>query len=245
MAAAAWSCLIAKLASCMGASPNFAPASLSRNAILRSTRQPKGTERPLAIQTSGWAWWLLPVFVEALQPVRQGKAGGPQGTQSLREKLLKAKFCLAEALRIQSRLRLLDCNCLTLRCFKGEEEHLAGQLLESDAYKTVDAATFGARRGDGVMEAMEVDTASFKRAEAQLQSKRRRERLDLDLAHLGGHLQWVEPALPQRVYSYVVYLAESAFGDQRSQVGNEVTVGRHQLLVPAETQRESYTHFAA
>ncbi|CAL1129505.1 unnamed protein product [Cladocopium goreaui] len=69
------------------------------------------------------------------------------------------------------------------------------------------------------------------------------EGLDLDLAHLGGHLQWLEPALPQRVYSYVVYLAESAMGDQRSQVGNEVIVGRHQLLVPAETRRESYTHF--
>ena len=25
----------------------------------------------------------------------------------------------------------------------------------------------------------------------------------------------------------------------------QVTVGRHQLLVPAETKRESYTHFAA
>ena len=50
----------------------------------------------------------VPVFVEALQLVRQGKAGGPQGTKTLkREKLLKAKFCLAEALRIQSRLRLL------------------------------------------------------------------------------------------------------------------------------------------
>ena len=57
----------------------------------------------------------VPVFVEALQLVRQGKAGGPQGTKTLkREKLLKAKFCLAETLRIQSRLRLLECNGLTL-----------------------------------------------------------------------------------------------------------------------------------
>eukprot|EP00434_Breviolum_minutum_P004419 symbB.v1.2.003894.t1/scaffold217.1/size263214/4 len=67
--------------------------------------------------------------------------------------------------------------------------------------------------------------------------------LDLDLKHLGGYLQWVEPALPQRVFSYVVYLAETFVGDGRSQVGNEVSVGRHQLLVPPETRREAYTHF--
>ena len=42
------------------------------------------------------------------------------------------------------------------------DEQLAGQLLESDPCEIVDAATFGARRGDGVMEAMEVATASFK-----------------------------------------------------------------------------------
>ena len=219
----------------------------------------------------------VPVFVEALQLVRQGKAGGPQGTKTLkREKLLKAKFCLAETLRIQSRLRLLECNGLTLHsdaskgrlvlrgqgcgaelkpvhvllgCKKLEEfdaqgivkcilsmlaefctpflhvdwfqdakhqeamgsaacpvqeapeltgqrnptsvpgscpdldkhllkhvlqmvevfnadaaadEQLAGQLLASDVSAIVDAATFGARRGDGVIEAMEVATASFK-----------------------------------------------------------------------------------
>ena len=50
MAAASWSSLIAKLASCMGRSLSFAPVSLFRKEILRSMQ-----ERPLAIQTSGWA----------------------------------------------------------------------------------------------------------------------------------------------------------------------------------------------
>ena len=42
------------------------------------------------------------------------------------------------------------------------DEQLAGQLLASDVAAIVDAATFGARPGDGVIEAMEVATASFK-----------------------------------------------------------------------------------
>lgn len=42
------------------------------------------------------------------------------------------------------------------------DEQLAGQLLASDVSAIVDAATFGARRGDGVIEAMELATASFK-----------------------------------------------------------------------------------
>ncbi|CAK9114759.1 unnamed protein product [Durusdinium trenchii] len=67
--------------------------------------------------------------------------------------------------------------------------------------------------------------------------------LDLDYAHLGGTIEWVEPALTQRVYSYVVYLAETAMGEYRSQVENEVLVGGHQLLVPPDTLRLSYTHF--
>ena len=54
-------------------------------------------------------------FVEALRLVRQGKAGGAEGTGTLkRDKLLKAKYCLAEALRFQTRRDLRSCNCLTL-----------------------------------------------------------------------------------------------------------------------------------
>ena len=54
-------------------------------------------------------------FVEALRLVRQGKAEGAEGTGTLkRDKLLKAKYCLAEALRFQTRRDLRSCNCLTL-----------------------------------------------------------------------------------------------------------------------------------
>ncbi|CAJ1450024.1 unnamed protein product [Effrenium voratum] len=67
--------------------------------------------------------------------------------------------------------------------------------------------------------------------------------LDLDYAHLGGTVKWLEPALLERVYSYVLYLAESPAGDYRSQVESEVLVGTNELLVPAETLRSSYTHF--
>ena len=54
-------------------------------------------------------------FVEALQLVRQGKCGGDQGTGAFkRQQLVKVKYCLAEALRCQTRLKLWECNCLTL-----------------------------------------------------------------------------------------------------------------------------------
>ena len=54
-------------------------------------------------------------FEEALRLVRTGKANGSQGTGNLKcDKLKKAKFCLAEALRCQSRLKIQACNCLTL-----------------------------------------------------------------------------------------------------------------------------------
>eukprot|EP00439_Symbiodinium_sp_Y106_P020057 s5903_g2.t1 len=77
--------------------------------------------------------------------------------------------------------------------------------------------------------------------------------LDLDLAHLGGTVAWQPPEIMERVYSYAVYLAESAAGDQRSQIGNEapagprmfsVLAGTDAFLVPSNTLRESYTHFA-
>ena len=57
----------------------------------------------------------LEFFVHALKEVRAGRAMGDDGTQDVkRKKLVKMKFCLAEALRTQTRRKLQDQCTLTL-----------------------------------------------------------------------------------------------------------------------------------
>ncbi|CAL1130808.1 unnamed protein product [Cladocopium goreaui] len=73
---------------------------------------------------------------------------------------------------------------------------------------------------------------------------------DLDAEHLGGNLTWQLPEDLRYVSSclgyqlrYLVYLAESAYGLQRSQLGAELPSQRRFQEVPADTLRLSFNHF--
>ncbi|CAE7573555.1 unnamed protein product, partial [Symbiodinium sp. CCMP2456] len=73
---------------------------------------------------------------------------------------------------------------------------------------------------------------------------------DLDLNELGGTVSWTPPLVYTQ--QYVVYLAEDSSGTARSQVESPVAVGQppgqwcrtNELLVPADTPRLNFTHFA-
>eukprot|EP00928_Gymnodinium_smaydae_P018052 TRINITY_DN16876_c0_g4_i1.p1 TRINITY_DN16876_c0_g4~~TRINITY_DN16876_c0_g4_i1.p1 ORF type:complete len:6319 (+),score=1016.24 TRINITY_DN16876_c0_g4_i1:2009-18958(+) len=66
---------------------------------------------------------------------------------------------------------------------------------------------------------------------------------DLDLADLGGVVEWQAPADVTRVKAYILYLAESGEGLRRSQVSGVLPLGVSELLIPAETPHLTYTHF--
>ena len=66
--------------------------------------------------------------------------------------------------------------------------------------------------------------------------------LDLDQLELGGAASWDAPASDERVRKYVMYLAASAAGAGRSQIGADVLQGTHTLAVPPETPGSSFTH---
>ena len=67
---------------------------------------------------------------------------------------------------------------------------------------------------------------------------------DLDFYDLGGRLSWEPPNSTERLAAYRIYLAESASGFGRSQVGpTELAPGVLFYDVPANTQRENFTHF--
>lgn len=67
---------------------------------------------------------------------------------------------------------------------------------------------------------------------------------DLDLEDLGGYVSWIEPTADlDRVMAYSVYLSLDAVGTGRSKIEQDVLVGSTQLLVPAETPRQTFTYF--
>ncbi|CAE7846434.1 unnamed protein product, partial [Symbiodinium necroappetens] len=67
---------------------------------------------------------------------------------------------------------------------------------------------------------------------------------DLDLNELGGTVSWTPPLVLVYTQQYVVYLAEDSSGTARSQVESPVAVGTNEILVPADTPRLNFTHFA-
>ncbi|CAE7192730.1 unnamed protein product, partial [Symbiodinium sp. KB8] len=67
---------------------------------------------------------------------------------------------------------------------------------------------------------------------------------DLDFYDLGGRLSWEPPNSTERLAAYRIYLAESASGFGRSQVGpTELAPEVLFYDVPANTRRENFTHF--
>ncbi|CAE7230479.1 unnamed protein product, partial [Symbiodinium sp. CCMP2456] len=67
---------------------------------------------------------------------------------------------------------------------------------------------------------------------------------DLDFYDLGGRLSWEPPNSTDRLAAYRIYLAESAAGFGRSQVGpTELAPEVLFYDVPANTRRENFTHF--
>eukprot|EP00930_Biecheleria_cincta_P034347 TRINITY_DN23750_c0_g1_i1.p1 TRINITY_DN23750_c0_g1~~TRINITY_DN23750_c0_g1_i1.p1 ORF type:complete len:4185 (-),score=632.85 TRINITY_DN23750_c0_g1_i1:7-12414(-) len=67
---------------------------------------------------------------------------------------------------------------------------------------------------------------------------------DLDSLELGGTVFWSEPATPERVSSYNLYLAQDPAGLGRSQVESSTPVGTNYALVPPETASGRYSFLA-
>ncbi|CAE8611043.1 unnamed protein product [Polarella glacialis] len=66
---------------------------------------------------------------------------------------------------------------------------------------------------------------------------------DLDLYDLGGNLTFVAPDRMEHVEAYYVYLAESAVGESRSQIGGGLLPAVSVAEVPPDTPRLNFTDF--
>lgn len=65
---------------------------------------------------------------------------------------------------------------------------------------------------------------------------------DLDADEFGGTVSWSEPYESSQVTFYAAYLAESATGANRSQIGDNVTFGAEQQVLPYNQSEDDYTH---
>jgi hypothetical protein len=65
---------------------------------------------------------------------------------------------------------------------------------------------------------------------------------DLDRGDLGGQIEWTAPGDEEQVTYYRVYIAEDAYGRNRSYQGN-VSVGDNNFSLLCDTAIEEFTHF--
>jgi len=65
---------------------------------------------------------------------------------------------------------------------------------------------------------------------------------DLDNGHLGGRVSWSPPANLSLTSHYVVYLASSGSGADKSVLGDMLAVGTNEAYITVDTEGSSFTH---